>query len=122
MKTSNTYRSEFEEEVALQLVKQKVKFEYESRKIKYFIEYKYTPDFLLPNGIIIEAKGYFRLPQQRLHRMVRKQHPELDIRFVFQKLDSKLQGGRFTCQEWCEKYDFKYAEKTVPEEWINEKT
>ena len=120
MKTSETYRSDFEEEVALELIKQKVKFEYESRKIKYFIEYKYTPDFLLPNGIIIEAKGYFRLEHQRKHRLIKKQHPELDIRFVYQKLNSKLQGGRFTCQEWCEKYDFKYAEKTIPEEWINE--
>ena len=121
METSN-YRSGLEESIALQLQEQKVKFEYESRKIKYFIEYNYIPDFLLPNGILIETKGFFRLPQQRQHRMIREQHPELDIRFVFQKLDSKLQGGRFTCQEWCEKYKFKYAESTVPEEWINEKT
>ncbi len=121
MMISETYKSGLEESIAWELLRQKVKFKYEPRKIKYFIEYNYIPDFLLPNGIMIEAKGYFRKEHQRKHRMLKQQHPELDIRFVFQKLKSRVQGSKLTCQKWCEKYNFKYAENTIPEEWINEK-
>ena len=102
----NRYRSDLEGSVADQLEKQRVEFVFEPSRIKYEVQKKYTPDFLLPNGILIEVKG--------------AQHPELDIRFVFGRLRSKVQGGRFTCQSWCEKYDFKFAESFVPNDWIHE--
>ena len=43
----------------------------------------YIPDFVLDNGIIIETKGLFTSEDRRKHIEVQKQHPELDIRFVF---------------------------------------
>ena len=121
MPISNKYRSDFEGLVADMLEKQYVEYMFEPYRISYQVEKKYKPDFILPNGIIIEAKGWFKTEDQRKHKLIKAQHPEIDIRFVFQRLKSKVQGGRFTCQEWCEKYDFQFAESIVPNSWIHER-
>jgi len=70
---------------------------------------------------MVEAKGWFRSQDQRKHRNIKDQSPELDIRFVFMRLTSRVQGSTMTCQEWCEKYGFKYSETTIPKEWIKER-
>ena len=86
--------------------------------VAYTIDYKYTPDFVLDNGIIIEAKGFFRYLEQRMHRSIKEQHPELDIRFIFSNINSKVQRSKLTCGEWCEKHNFQYAQENIPIEWI----
>ena len=123
MTISNRYRSNLEGSVAAYLEKQGGSFIFEPKthRIGYEVPKKYQPDFLLPNGILIEVKGWFKAEDQRKHRLIRQQHPELDIRFIFGKLKSKVQGGRYTCQEWCEKYEFLYAESIIPNLWIHEK-
>ena len=121
VQTSNKFRSDLEGQVADQLDKQCVKYRFEPHWIRYQIEKKYKPDFLLPNGILIEVKGWFKFDDQRKHKLIKSQYPELDIRFVFQKINNKVQGGRFTNKEWCEKYNFKFAESIVPNSWIHEK-
>ena len=113
-----TFRSGLEQRIADNLTKNKCKFEYEPISIGYTIEFKYKPDFVLSNGIIIEAKGFFRYDDQRKHRAIQKAHPELDIRFVFSKLNSKIQNSKLTCRQWCEKHNFKYAEESIPIAWM----
>ena len=120
MPISNKFRSDLEGQVADILEKQYVNYMFEPHRIQYSVEKKYTPDLLLPNGILIEVKGWFKADDQRKHKLIKLQHPELDIRFVFGRLKSKVQGGRFTCQSWCEKYDFQYAESFVPNSWLHE--
>ena len=117
----NRDRSDLEGLVADQLEKQRVKFVFEPSSIQYEVPKKYTPDFLVPNGILIAVKGWLKAEDQRKHKLIKAQHPELDIRFVFQRLRTKVQGGRFTCEEWCKKYGFLYAESIVPNSWIHEK-
>ena len=56
----------------------------------------YTPDFELPNGIIIESKGRFVAADRKKHLLVQKQHPELDIRFVFSNSKAKISKGSKT--------------------------
>ena len=119
-KTSK-YRSKFEETIAENLSRRKVSFDYESQQIPYTLQKNYKPDFILPNGILVEAKGWFRSQDQRKHRIIKEQNPHLDIRFVFMKLTSRVQGSTMTCQEWCEKYGFKYSESTIPKDWIKER-
>lgn len=51
------------------------------------------PDFVLTNNIIIETKGLFTSPDRRKHVWIKKQHPELDIRFVFTNSKAKLYKG-----------------------------
>lgn len=117
-KETSKYRSKFEESIADTLSVRKIPFGYETQLVSYIVERTYKPDFILENGILIEAKGYFRSADQRKHRAIKNQHPELDIRFVFMKLSSRVQGSKMTCQEWCEKYDFLYAEKEIPKVWL----
>ena len=41
--------------------------------------------FRLDNGIIIETKGAFNSADRKKHKLIKEQHPELDIRFMFEK-------------------------------------
>lgn len=119
------YRSGLEDKVSKQLKESGVTFEYETLKIVYEVNEtrKYTPDFLLPNGIIIETKGRFVSADRKKHLLIQKQHPNLDIRFVFSNSKAKLnKGAKSTYGQWCDKHGFLYADKEIPEDWINEAT
>ena len=117
------YRSGLEQDTAKFLKKRGIGFTYEELKIKW-VDPKtktYTPDFVLDNGIIIETKGRFISPDRAKHLAVRSQYPELDIRFVFTNSKSKLyKGSKTTYGMWCNKYDFKYADRYIPEAWLKE--
>ena len=121
------FRSKSEEKIYSLLKEKKIPCEYEKGKIEYeWSENKtYVPDFfLLKNGIILEVKGRFVLEDRKKHLFIRKQKPELDIRFIFDNPKAKLyKGGKMTNGSWCDKYKFKYSSlrEGVPEEWINER-
>ena len=73
--TQISYRSGLEEHVADQLDQLGVQFEYETMVIKYIRPQKthrYTPDFILPNGIIIETKGRFLTKDRQKHLLIKK--------------------------------------------------
>jgi hypothetical protein len=117
------YRSGLESKVSAQLNEAGVSFEYETFKIEYQVNEtrKYTPDFRLPNGIIVETKGRFVAADRKKHLLVQQQHPDLDIRFVFSNSKAKLnKGAKSTYADWCIKHGFLYADKTIPEEWLSE--
>lgn len=118
------YRSGLEIKVKDYLKERKVKFKYEAIKIEWedLMYRTYTPDFILPNGLIIEVKGRFTSDDRRKHVAIKKQHPDLDIRFVFESSKRKLsKGAKTTYAGWCEKNKFLYADRVIPEEWLNEK-
>ena len=118
------YRSGLEQKVLDSLHTRKCKAEYECMKIEWEdLAYRtYTPDFLLPNGIIIETKGRFTPDDRMKHLSIKKQHQDLDIRFVFSNSNSKLRkGSKTTYASWCEKNGFLYADKDVPQEWLDER-
>ncbi len=118
------YRSGLELATSERLTALNIKFEYESIKIEWEdLAYRtYTPDFVLDNGIIIETKGFFTTQDRRKHKEVKKQHPNLDIRFVFTNSKRKLRkNAKSTYGEWCDKYDFKYYDRIIPESWLEEK-
>jgi hypothetical protein len=97
---------------------------YEGIKIEWEdLAYRtYTPDFVLHNGIIIETKGRFTAADRRKHLAIKKQHPKLDIRFVFTNSKSKLRkGAKSSYADWCIKYDFRYYDRIIPEDWLKEK-
>ena len=79
-----------------QLKSLKVNAEYESFKIPYVVPSvtrSYTPDYLLPNGIVLELKGLFVLEDRKKHLFIKEQYPSLDIRFVFSNSKTKLRKG-----------------------------
>ena len=53
---------------------------------------------------------------------LKKQHPELDIRFVFMNPKGKIRkGSKTTYADFCDKNDIIWADKTIPTSWYNEK-
>ena len=118
------YRSGLEVRTKDYLIEHKMKFKYEEVKIEWedLMYRTYTPDFILNNGIIIETKGRFLTADRRKHLCIKKQHPKLDIRFVFTNSRSKLsKGAKSTYAEWCIKHDFRYYDRIIPEDWLKEK-
>ena len=118
------YRSGLEHKVSVYLTERKHKYGYECLKIEWEdLAYRtYTPDFILNNGIIIETKGRFLAIDRRKHLAIKKQHPQLDIRFVFENSRRKLsKGAKSTYGEWCNKYGFRYYDRIIPEDWLKEK-
>lgn len=118
-------RSGLERKIQEQFKEQGVKAKYEPLKIEWedLAYRKYTPDFILPNGILIESKGLFTPIDRRKHLLIKQQHPNLDIRFVFQNSKRKINKiSKTTYADWCDKNKFMYATKEVPEDWINEVT
>jgi len=116
-----TFRSNFEYEFAEDLIMRGVHYEYETTRVDYEQKRFYKPDFVLDNGIIIETKGYFYSDDRTKHKLIKKQHPDLDIRFIFMNPDAKGQASKVTNAEWCKKNGFKYARMRLPKEWANEK-
>ncbi|MAZ94056.1 MAG: endodeoxyribonuclease [Lentimicrobiaceae bacterium] len=118
------YRSGLEKKIADELKADGVDFRYEP---KGWVTYnkptsKYKPDFVLENGIVIEAKGQFLSSDRTKHKLIKEQHPDLDIRFVFSNSKTTIGSkSRTTYAMWCNRYEFEYADRSIPREWINEK-
>ena len=92
----NGHKSGLETKIDEHLKSQGIDGEYEKHEIKYVIpasEHSYKPDFKLPNGIFIESKGWFLPEDRKKHLLIKKQHPDLDIRFVLQSPNSKIYKG-----------------------------
>ena len=121
---SNGFRSGLEAKNMARLETMGVKAKYESFSIPYVIpasNHKYTPDVLLPNGIIVELKGIFDADDRKKHLLIREAYPELDIRLVFSSSRSKIYSGSPTSVgEWCEKHNILFADKLIPVEWLKE--
>ena len=118
------YRSGLEECVAKDLEYYGIDAEYESKLIRYVKparNARYTPDFVLPNGIIIETKGRFVTDDRQKHILIKDQHPDLEIRFVFSNPRSRIsKKSPTTYAMWCDKNGFAYAKGSIPQVWIDE--
>jgi len=117
------FRSGLEEVIASELDSQNVVYEFEKTKLQYTKPQKahtYTPDFyLVDKKIFIETKGLFTTQDRQKMRLIKEQHPNLDIRFVFSNSRSRIsKKSNTTYGMWCDKYGFKYADKHIPKEWL----
>jgi len=118
------YRSAIELNIAEQIEEQGQEIRYEAIKIQWIdLSIRtYTPDFVLDNGIIIEVKGRWTAHDRKKHLEIRKQHPHLDIRMVFENSRKKLyKSSKTTYALWCAKKDILFADRVIPEAWLKEK-
>lgn len=128
------YRSKLEERIADQLERAGIRFGYESQWVPYTVperQAKYLPDFPIDGTtILIEGKGRFggfksdssgAQERQKLI-LLKEQHPELDIRLVFQDARKPIyRGSKTTYAKWATDHGFKYSDKgVVPKEWLEE--
>ena len=114
------FRSGLEEKVADLMVELNVKYEYESEKLDYTIAHSYTPDFKLPNGIYLECKGLWEPDDRRKIKAVIEQHPEIDLRMVFQSPFNKInKKSKTTYAKWCDKHGIKWCSyANIPLKWL----
>ena len=129
------YRSKFEERIAKSLTSRGEKFKYEPFKMQYWKKVRqgycencgshnvyqvrwYLPDFVLSNGIIVEAKGRFTSVDRTKMLAVIEAHSTEDIRMVFMCNNPIKKGGTYRYSDWCEKHDITYAIKEVPDSWL----
>jgi len=65
--------------------------------------------------------AYLRQPNDFPAILVRNDHPDVDIRFVFMNSANKLSArSKTTYAMWCEKHGFMWADKFVPDAWLTE--
>ena len=114
------FKSGLEEKVSDLLCELGVDYEYESASFPYTIQHLYTPDFLLPNGIALECKGFWRPEDRRKIRTVIKDNPQIDLRMVFQAPYKKIsKKSKTTYAQWCKRYGIKWcAFHTIPIDWL----
>ena len=119
---ASKYKSGLEEEAVLFLKTRQKKVRYEKLKIEWEdLRYRtYTPDFELDNGIIIETKGKFDPDDRRKIKAVKQQHPDLDLRMVFQSpFNTISKKSKTTYAKWCDKQGIPWTSFTnIPLDWL----
>ena len=118
------------EEVVFNFLKDnKCSFKYEGMKITYFqpaIKKTYKPDFPITGSFIVETKGAFNSADRKKMKLIKKQNPKMDIRFVFSNAKTKIGKKSLTTYgKWCELNSFPYhciqtTKQTFPIDWLNE--
>lgn len=82
---------------------------------------RYTPDFVLPNGIIIETKGLFTTEDRQKMVLIKKTYPDLDIRIVFSNANARIaKASKTTYAMWADRNGYLWAHKEVPRSWLDE--
>jgi hypothetical protein len=134
-------RSRLEDNVATYLNKTRVEYTYETSSFRYrfwlpnticsecggeskaFKWRTYTPDFFLPNEIIIEAKGKMGSPERKKLIAIKEEHPDMDLRLLFMRDNKIHRMSKTRYSVWAEKNGFPWTvseEGVVPENWIKD--
>jgi len=122
--------SDFELEVIKKLyssrrkLKNSFSFSHESETVDYTISGTYLPDFIIhfKNGhkIYVECKGYLDPQSKKKMLAVRRCHPDLDIRFLFEKNNKIRAGSKMRYVDWALRNGFNDAAVgyEIPTEWL----
>ena len=118
------FRSKYEKKLYENSDGRTIDYEPPDAKLAYNTPANYHPDFRIKkNGILIEAKGYFK-PRDRAKMLrVKKQHPSADIRLLFQRANNRLTKSPNSLMywQWAEKHGFPWAEgDRIPDSWFKE--
>lgn len=141
-------RSQLEADIVVDLQQRGISFVYEPGQIPFPILTNYTPDIVIPpppmaggryimehvyanpqKYLIIEIKGRLDKASITRYLALKKQYPDLDLRFVLQKPDKPLtrvrtkSGSRrnpWTHAQWCERNGFIWSTEIL-DEWLKEK-
>ena len=91
------YRSRFEAEIARALYDRNIDFTYEPDKIPY------------------QPK-----PKVYISGLIKEQHPDLEVKFLFQNANQKIyKGSKTTYADWAVKNGFEWSERAIRKEWFN---
>lgn len=114
-------RSQYEKAVYEEALHLGRDFRYEPFNKEYMVleKKKYTPDFVLPNGVWVEVKGYFPREQRNKMKSVKRSHPNQVICILFQENNKLFRGSKTCYLDWARKNGFRAALGTViPKDWF----
>lgn len=101
-----------------------IEAEYEALAIPYTVparKTRYSPDFLLPNGILIETKGIWKADDRKKIGLIRETYPRLELRMVFERSKARISKTSTTTYAMiAEKLGIAFADRDVPDDWLNE--
>jgi hypothetical protein len=121
-------RSKFEQRLVDQLREKGVDYVYEKQCTWFTPPPKRTRktwDFWITTKsgkeIVIEGKGWWK-PKRRIAELeCIKQHPEIDVRYVFENAETKIRkGSKTSYADVCRKHGILFAQGRIPQEWLDE--
>jgi hypothetical protein len=91
-------------------------------------EHLYTADFAFRSKsgklIIVECKGHplaWTGKTRSKHQAIKKQYPEMDLRFIFNNKHGKIsKKSKTTNAEWCRRQGFQCESNVIPRRWLDE--
>lgn len=120
------YRSRFEAGFAGLLKHRRISFTYERETILYEVPRVYLPDFKIRTAsgkeFFVELKGYFPSEDRSKLAEVKRAHPTLDLRLIFQRADTRLSKAAraWSYGQWATNHNFLWADGTLPDAWMEE--
>lgn len=107
------YRSGLEVAFANTLKEAGIPYGYETTKLPYVVptsNHNYLVDFTV-NGAYIETKGRLTGEDRKKMLLVKEQHPDKLILFIFSNKNKKLyKTSKTSYASWCEKHGFNYLD------------
>ena len=88
----------------------------------------YTADFAFRSKsgklILIECKGHplaWTGKTRSKHQNIKKQFPEMDLRFIFSDKNKKISSSsKTTNTQWCKRQNFLCESRLIPQCWLEE--
>ena len=124
------YRSGLEQVMAEAFITMGLDAKFECEKIQYTVpesKHNYTPDFMLikkdGGKMFIETKGIWNAEDRKKHKLIKEQHPDVDIRLMFQNPNAKIsKGSKTTYAMIADKLGILYtsSKEGIPQKWLDE--
>jgi hypothetical protein len=93
---SHGFRSQLERKVDAFIQAHKIEASYESKRLPYTLLHTYTPDWQLPSGAFVEAKGAWEPSDRTKIKAILDQHKGIDLRMVFSAPHQPIRPGSTT--------------------------
>lgn len=116
-------KGRLEADIARQIVSRgELHYEPISLKTERTTAVRYRPDFILPNGIVIETKGWLQASDRVKLVLFKERFPSLDLRLVFSNANKKItKVSRTSYGQWAARFRFPFAgHGAIPEVWFDE--
>ena len=78
----------------------------------------YHPDFMLSNNIMIDVYDTFRGGDRKRYKLVKEQHPMIDIRVIFYLPNVRIPELETTYGCWCVENGIQYSVDSIPPSWL----